>query len=95
MTRDKPRPLKAVPRRDSRGRSRTLATRSAAGGARLARTVLLGIIALGAGLWYLTDTFGVDRGEWLGFGLTALVAVGVLVIAAALVSALIRLIRRR
>ena len=59
------------------------------------RTVLLGVLALGAGLWYLADTFGVDRSEWAGYALSAAAVVGLLVIAAALASLLVRALRRR
>ena len=61
---------------------------------RLARTVLLGIIALGAGLWYLGDSFGVDRADWGRYALAAAAIVGLIVIAAALASLVLRLFRR-
>lgn len=61
---------------------------------RLLRTVVLGTLALGAGVWYLADMFGVDRAELLGYlGTSALLLLGLILLAAAAVG-LLRLLRR-
>ena len=58
------------------------------------RTVVLGTLALGAGVWYLADVFAVDRAELLGYlGVSALLILGLMLLAACAV-ALLRLLRR-
>ncbi len=61
---------------------------------RLLRSVALGTLALGAGVYYFAGQFGVDRQELLGYdGVSALLLLG-LVVAAALAATLLRYLRR-
>ncbi len=61
---------------------------------KLLRSVVLGTLALGAGVYYFAGQFGVDQRELLGYmGVSALMVAG-LVVAAALLAALLRLLRR-
>jgi hypothetical protein len=86
-------PLVAVP---SRSNPRLAASSPAAQGtaSRLLRTVVLGTLALGAGVWYLADMFSVDRAELLGYlGASAMLMLGLMLLAAVTVGVL-RLLRR-
>lgn len=61
---------------------------------RLVRSVVLGTLALGAGVWYLADMFSVDRSELLGYlGVSAMLIFGLMLLAAFAV-VLLRLLKR-
>ena len=89
----KSKPLVAVP---SRSNPRLGASSPAAkvSASRLLRTVVLGTLALGAGVWYLADMFGVDREELFGYlGASAMLMLGLMLLAAVTVG-LLWLLRR-
>lgn len=86
-------PLVAVPSR-SNPRSAASSPATKVNASRVLRTVVLGTLALGAGVWYLTDMFSVDRAELLGYlGASAMLLLGLMLLAAVAVGVL-RLLRR-
>ena len=85
--------LVAVPSRRTAGSSNSLLA-SKVRARRVLRSVVLGTLALGAGVWYLADMFGVNRAELLGYlGISALLMLGLILLAAVAVG-LLRLLRR-
>ena len=61
---------------------------------KLARTVVLGSIALTLGIFWLGDQYGVDRAVMVEFLITSAAFVGLVVVAAAAGAFLIRFIRK-
>jgi len=74
--------------------SRSRPVRSSAAGRRLTRTILLGAIAVFLAIYWLAGEMGMDRGELLGYALTSLLLVGVLVLLALVGVVVLRLVRR-
>jgi uncharacterized membrane protein len=75
-------------------RSRSRIVRSGATTRRLTRTIVLGAIVVFLAIYWLADQMGLDRDELLGYALTSLMLVGVLVVLAVLGAALLRLLKR-
>ncbi len=87
-------PLVAVRSRSNPGSAAGSSPAAKVQARRVLRTVVLGTLALGAGVWYLADMFGVDRAELLGYlGVSAVLLSGLIILAAVTVG-LLRLLRR-
>ena len=63
--------------------------------ARLARTILLGTIAAGAGIWWLARAYDVESTQLLGFLLSSAILVALTIVAAAGGGAALFWLRRR
>ncbi|MFU8815269.1 MAG: hypothetical protein ACNA7W_07980 [Pseudomonadales bacterium] len=63
-------------------------------GRRLGRTIVLGAIVVFLAILWLADQLGLDRDELLGYALTSLMLVGVLVVLAVAGAVLLRLLKR-
>jgi uncharacterized membrane protein len=74
--------------------SRSRIVRSGATTRRLTRTIVLGAVVVFLAIYWLADEMGLDRDELLGYALTSLMLVGVLVVLALLGAALMRLLKR-
>jgi hypothetical protein len=68
--------------------------RSNAAARRLTRTIVLGAIVVFLAIYWLADQMGLDRNELLGYALTSLLLVGLLVVLALVGVVVLRLIRR-
>lgn len=79
-----------APAEPTRGRL----VRGGASGRRLTRTIVLGAVAVFLAIYWLADQMGLDREELLGYALTSLMLVGVLVVLALAAAVLLRLIKR-
>jgi high-affinity Fe2+/Pb2+ permease len=64
------------------------------GGGRLARTVVLGAVAVAFAIYWLAAELGLDREELLGYAAGSLLLVGVLVVLGMVLGALVWLARR-
>jgi uncharacterized membrane protein len=83
------------PKRASRSTDAGLRpVRSGAAGRRLTRTIVLGAIVVFLAVYWLSDQMGLDRGELLGYALTSLLLVGLLVVLALAGVVVLRLIKR-
>jgi hypothetical protein len=83
-----------VTERRKTGDARSRIVRGSAAGRRLTRTIVLGAIVVFLALYWLADQMGLDRNELLGYALTSLMLVGVLVLFALIGVVVIRVIRR-
>ena len=63
--------------------------------ARLARTVLLGTIAAGAGIWWLARAYDVESTQLLGFLMSSAMLVALTIVAAIGGGAVLSWLRRR
>ncbi len=63
--------------------------------ARLARTILLGTIAAGAGIWWLARAYDVESTQLLGFLLSSAILVALTIVAAVGGGAALFWLRRR
>ncbi len=61
---------------------------------KLARTIVLGAVAVFLAILWLSNELGLDRGELLGFLATSLLLIAIVVLLAMLAAGLIALIRR-
>jgi hypothetical protein len=68
--------------------------RSGAAARRLTRTIVLGAIVVFLSIYWLAQEMGMDRSELLGYALTSLLLVGVLVVLALVGVVVVRVIRR-
>ena len=66
----------------------------AARGRRLTRTILLGTLAVVVGVYWLAESFGVDRSELLGYLRVSLLFVGMFTVAGIAAGGLLWLVRR-
>lgn len=66
----------------------------AARGRRLVRTVLLGTLAVAVGVYWLADSFGVDRSELIDYLRTSALFVAVFTIAGVAAGGLLWLLKR-
>lgn len=79
-------------RRDSGRRPRSAPHRS--GGGRLARTIVLGAVAVAFAIYWLAAELGLDRDELLGYAAVSVLFVGVLVVLGLVLGVLVWLARR-
>ena len=63
--------------------------------ARLARTILLGTIAAGAGIWWLARAYDVESTQLIGFLLSSTMLVALTIVAAVFGGAALFWLRRR
>ena len=86
--------LVAVPRRGTAAHPANDPTVARRNASRILRTALLGTLALGAGVWYFADQFGVDKQELVGYLAISALLMLILAAAGALAARLLRLLRR-
>jgi NhaP-type Na+/H+ or K+/H+ antiporter len=63
-------------------------------GGRLARTIVLGAVAVAFAIYWLAAELGLDRDELLGYAAASVLLVGVLVVLGLVLGALVSLARR-